>query len=393
MALTKYNADGFHYWMPERKLGGGWICYKSSPSAPPPPDPNVTSAAQTASNVNTAKATSTLNNTNQQTPWGNLTYTQAPGVNGQPGQWTANTQLSPAEQQLLTSQQTGQQSMANLANGQIGNVANSMSTPLNFNSSPGVQTGGMQSTLTPNNINLQSGVNTSGLPQLVGGSDLTGAMNTAQQAAYKQQTAYLDPQYANQQHDLTNQLTQQGIMQNSDAWNRAMDDFGRQKTQAYQNANDNSVAQGNAAEAQLYGQGLSSNQNAFSQAMGNANLANTASAQQAQQNLASMMAQNSAQNQQFGQSLAARNQYNNELMTLQQNPLNMYNALRTGSQVQAPGFGGTPQTNVAPTDVMSAYNNAFNGQMGAYNGQIANNNANTSAAASIGSAALMAMMA
>jgi hypothetical protein len=47
-----------------------------APSAPEPPDPKETSAAQTGTNVSTAIANANLGNVNQVTPDGNLTYSQ-----------------------------------------------------------------------------------------------------------------------------------------------------------------------------------------------------------------------------------------------------------------------------------------------------------------------------
>lgn len=49
----------------------------SKPKAPEPPDPKVTAAAQTGTNVSTAIANASLGNVNQVTPYGNLTYTQS----------------------------------------------------------------------------------------------------------------------------------------------------------------------------------------------------------------------------------------------------------------------------------------------------------------------------
>lgn len=78
-------------------------------------------------------------------------------------------------------------------------------------------------------------------------------------------------------------------------------------------------------------------------------------------------------------------------MLQRQNPLNELNALRTGSQVTSPQFGGVPGANVANTDVVSPINNAFNAQMGAYNSQVAQNNAMTGGLFQLGAAALPMM--
>ena len=399
---------------------------------PPPPDPNVVSAAQTKSNVDTANANATLNRTNQITPWGTETYTAGtPSADGT-SQWTSTTTLDPAQQKLLDSSNRISQSMSDLGERQIGNVGDSITRPLNFSGLASATPGQMSGQIADSG-QVQGGINMSGVGDYQHGANygtiqndvmgnngvtndsLAAAMKDAQGAAYKQQTGYLDPQWQQSQHDLENKLTQQGVMQNSDAWNRAIDDESRNKTFAYNQANQAAVAQGNAAQAQLYGEGLSSSNfhnasqgQGFGQAQTNAQLNKSATAAEFAQAQAQQAASNAAQAQRFGQNasqttlsnnatqgnftnnLASRDQGINELMTQQQNPLNVLNALRTGSQVTAPTFGQGPQSTVANTDTMSPTNNAFNGQMGAYNSSVAQSNANTGAAASLGAAALAA---
>jgi len=50
-------------------------------------------------------------------------------------------------------------------------------------------------------------------------------------------------------------------------------------------------------------------------------------------------------------------------------PLNEVAALLTGQQVQTPQLANTPQVGVAPTDVLGAYNQQYQGQLNAYNAQ------------------------
>lgn len=480
---------------------------KSSPKAPEPPDPKVTAAAQTQSNIDTANANANLNRVNQNTPWGSQTYSRSGAANPDGTyQWTLDTKLSPDQQYLLDAQNNISKSLANIGQGQLNNLGDVLAKPLdmsrlaptgNANVSPttsidnvaknagAVQSGlapvggyaknaaygSIQSNLSPENGyvgnvgygNIQDNLNLSNVPGLVGGDALSQAMKDQQKASFDQQKAYLDPQFEQQQRDLENKLVQQGIMQNSDAWNRAMGDFSRQRTFAYDNANRQAVGLGNAAQAQLYGQGLSSNQNAFSQALGSGQFANSAQSQgfgqalqnaglnndvvdkrfaqkqammaagnaaQAQgfgqslqnanlnndvinnqfaQNQAAMAANNAAQAQRYGQGantnqmefaqggqnfdrgMALRNQGLNELLLAQSNPLNQLNALRTGAQVTSPTFAGNTQNaNIANTDTMSPVNNAFNAQMGAYNAQVAQNNATTGALGNFAGSALMA---
>lgn len=380
---------------------------KSSPTPPPAPNPTAVAAAQTSSNIDTAKANADLNRVNQVTPWGSLKYSQDPGNGGfdQAGYdaamkqyqtsvangtangdanghglgltaptkeqftdpnavptWTATTTLSPEQQSLLDQQNQMSSQLGGLGVSQLGSVANSLSQPLSFGASPAVESGG-----------IQGDIDMSGVPKLVSGDDLSSDLNTQRDSLYKQQAAYLDPQWQNSDHDLENKLVQQGVMQNSDAWNKAMDDQSRNKTFAYNQAAQSAITGGGAEQSRLFGLGLSANQNAYGQAAGNAAFHNT------------------AQNQGFEQSLQARNQSNNEIMALRNAPLNELSALRSGSQVSAPQFGTSPQTNVAGTDVMSPINNAFNAQMGGVNAQVATNNSNTQAAAGLGTAALSAI--
>lgn len=281
---------------------------------------------------------------------------------------------------------------------------------------------------------IQNGVNTSGVPALASGDALGAQMTQAQNAAYQNATGYLDPQWQNQQTQLQNQLANQGVMQNSDAWNKAMDDFARQKQFAYQQAQSNAYSQGLAAQNQLFGQGLQANQNSYSQALNSGQFANSAQQQGYNQNLSNATFANSAQNQiatqglqnrgiqeqlqaaqaqagatqaaaaasanasmanmqaqlqaqmqqnQFNNSLAARNQQINELQLQQQNPLQVLAALNGGQGVTQPNFTNTPGTNVGSTDIMQAIQNAYQGQLTGYNAQTGAANSNNAAMASI----------
>jgi hypothetical protein len=83
------------------------------------------------------------------------------------------------------------------------------------------------------------------------------AFQQGRDSAYNQATSRLDPQWNNNQHDLENQLTQQGIMRGSDAWNRAVDDFGRNKNDAYSSAWNNAWNNGLAGQNQAFTQDYS----------------------------------------------------------------------------------------------------------------------------------------
>lgn len=164
---------------------------KSAPSAPAAPDPTVTAAAQTASNVQTAQTQAALNRVNQQTPYGSLTYTQ-PDPNN-PNQWTATQSLSPQEQNLLNLSQQAQTTYGNIGNAQLSQVQGALSQPINTD----------YSQVRNQYINTQMGL--------------------------------IQPQLNMQQSTLNSQLQNQGVAQGSDAWNNAQRQQNNLISQTYAN--------------------------------------------------------------------------------------------------------------------------------------------------------------
>lgn len=110
---------------------------KASP--PQPPDPNVTSAAQTTSNVNTAVANAILGNTNQRTPTGSLTYNQigTTTVDGREvPRWEAVTQLSPEQQRLYNTQTNVAQGTSDLADQYVNRISDATAQPFDYEGLP-----------------------------------------------------------------------------------------------------------------------------------------------------------------------------------------------------------------------------------------------------------------
>ena len=216
---------------PERPLVRS-ICYLGGggggQSQPQAPNPQQTAAAQTTSNVNTAVANAYLGNTNQITPYGNLTYnqtgTQSVGGNDVP-QFTATQTLSP-EQQQIYDQSTHLQ---NRALGLAGTVANNVEGSLN------------------NLLNYQ------GIPELP--TDQTQLRNTAYNALTARSNQDLDRQTRQQQTQLANQ----GLAPGSEAYNNALQPLERARVDA---SNQATLQAGNLA-----GQNLSQAQTLRNQAI------------------------------------------------------------------------------------------------------------------------------
>lgn len=230
--------------------------------------------------------------------------------------------------------------------------------------------------------------------------------NAAQQQLFGQNfnNAQLNNQVLNDQfgQGVTNaQLNNaaQGQMFGQDVTNAQLQNFAQ--NQLYNQGMGNAQLN-NAAQNQMFTQGLAgvntfnnAQNQRFTQDFANAQLANQTQGQMFGQGVTNAQLNNSAQNQDFGQRVTnanmtnqARAQMLQELLLQQQNPMNMLNALRTGSQVTAPNFTSTPQTNVQGTDTAGITQQGFNNQMGFYNADMARNNAITSGLFGLGSAFL-----
>ena len=264
----------------------------------PPPAPNYTAAAQAtaAGNIENAQLAQAGNMVNQVTPQGTVTYTPTQIGTTSSGapiqQWTQTVQMSPEQQALYNQNQAINQQLGNVAQQGVGYEQNALNAPLDFSN--------MQALQTPGQIQQQ-----------------------ASDAAYRNATQYLDPQFARQQATTENQLANQGITRGSQAWNDAMSQLAQQKQQAYGSAQNQAYLQGLQGAAQTYGQGMGTRQQQIAEAQ-----------------------------------------------TLQQNPLNMLNAVRTGQQMQVaqqPQVGvSSPgqMATVAGPDLLGAANAQYNAQIG-----------------------------
>lgn len=318
----------------------------STPKAPAAPDPVATAGAQTQSNKDTAYWNAVLNNVNQVTPYGNLTYTQnaatpdydqdaynkalatyntaTPGTPGNDGQmtggsahsawtdlkggtslaaptlemfnknadqppsFTSTIQLSPEQQQLLDTQQRSDNSLASLGESQISRINQAESTPYSY----------------------------------AGLGDANSYATDAENALYSR----LDPQFDRDEQSLRTQLANQGIGQGSEAWNNAFNTFNQAKNDARE-------------QAVLTGQ-------------------------------------------QYG--LTARNQEINEYNAQRSAPLNEYTALTSGQQVQNPTFASQGSGGAAGTDIAGITQNAYQSALSQYNAKVAGNNSTTSSLFGLG---------
>jgi hypothetical protein len=146
----------------------------------------------------------------------------------------------------------------------------------------------------------------------------------ASDAAYQNAMRYTEPRLQRQQASLENQLSNQGITRGSEAWNAAMQDAEANKANIYGQAQNQAYLQGLAGAQQAYGQGLGTRQQQISEAQ-----------------------------------------------TLQQNPLNMLNAVRTGSQMQSSQMPQVGTSSPATLDLLNATTAQGQYNQGLYNAQTA----------------------
>lgn len=88
--------------------------------------------------------------------------------------------------------------------------------------------------------------------------------------------------------------------------------------------------------------------------------------------------------------LTGRGQAVQEALLERQTPLNEIIGLASGTQIQMPGYGATPQTGLAGTDVAGITQGGFNNQMNQYNQQMQQWNSTVGGLFGLGSSALMA---
>lgn len=117
---------------------------KKTPKAP---DPAQTAAAQGQWNSFTAQQQQAMNMTNQNSPWGSLTYDQTGtqtiiDPNGKPvsvPKYTANTTLTPEQQAIYDQTQAAELNLASTANEQSGKIGELLSDPFQFQNSDAEQ--------------------------------------------------------------------------------------------------------------------------------------------------------------------------------------------------------------------------------------------------------------
>jgi len=369
---------------------------KSSPKTPAAPDPAKTAAAQTASNKETALWSSALNNVNQYTPYGNMTWTlgnadQTPGASSTPSTTSGST-TSQSNSGMYVGPDGRVYSGPNAYNDYLKNNRSAetaqgssvgwpqrdLSTIEGFKPLGGTSTASQSSSSANGG---SSGFNANGTPQWTSRIDLSpdqqaildseerrqiamgllgedqigrirdsvstpysyggiGNEFSAEDIATQQrnaEAAYMDrlnPQFQRDEEALRTRLINQGIGQGSQAYQREMDTFNQMRNDA-------------RSQAILAGQQYGS------------------TAQQ--------------------QALQRRNQGIQEYDAQRNAPLNEYIGLTSGTKVTNPQFSsGGVGASAQPVDYAGLVNQNYQNQMAQYNAKQAGQNSTMSSLFGLG---------
>ena len=340
-----------------------------SGDAPDAPDYRGAAIQQgeSAERVNTEQTFA--NRPNQYTPFGSSTWTPSLGMNPATGepitQWDQTLELTEASQQALDDQQSIGAGRSALSLGLMGQAASDLDTPQNFwDSLPDVGTtpnapqygGGLtamgsipgrtqpvnfEGMMGPSPEEVQRGVGGFGPQAGFGGQGSIGASvsrgqgpqgsfggggmmqqgldfggaggigtgantrNRVEDATYGRSTSRLDPQWGQAAQQLESKLVNQGLRPGDAAYDQQMDNFSRQRNDAYAGARQDAIISGGAEATREFGMDLGRRQQSVGETTTQGQFANQAQNQQFQQALGRGQFGNQAQAQEFGQSVTA----------------------------------------------------------------------------------------
>jgi len=302
-------------------------CYGGKGSSPPPPDYKGAAEATAASDKEALSYQTWANRPTQVDPWGRVdwsTETTTDPATGKPvTKWTQNTTLDKDLQAALDAQIGMQRDRSELGQSLMGRAQTEYGTPMDWGK------------LTDWGAVPQTGEE---------------ARNAAQDALYGRSTSMLDPQWEQATGDMEAKLVAQGLRPGDAAYDRAMDNLQRQKTDAYTRAQQEAIIGGGAEQQRQFGMGLDASK--YQSDLRKSELA--------------------------------------EAMQQRGWSLNEINALLTGQQVGMPQTQSFSQAGrAAATDYMGAAQNQYQGALDQYSAKQAANQGMMSGLGSIASTAAM----
>lgn len=343
-------------------------------SAPAAPDPVATSNAQAQAYITAARESSKLNNLNQYTPYGNVTFDKGP--DGVP--IAQRVQLTPEQQAAFNAQTQLQGTLSNAAAQLAGSVPTGpFGLPLNM---PGYTTG-LDMTGAPDYLNS---LNFSNVPNMPGTGDYSADRDSYARAMYERSASLLRPELEAQTRATQQMLANRGLPITGEAYDNEMSRVQRGQNETLGRLANDAVMAGAGEQSRLFGLGLTARQQGIGEQL-----------QQGQVQQAARQGITGEQLQNADLAARARQAMTNEAL-LQYNAPAQGVATLLGATPKTPTVqGGNIYTqSVQAPDVQGNIWNQYNAQMNAYNQRQQQNNSMWSGIGSIvgglGSAAIMA---
>lgn len=347
-------------------------------SAPESPDPKVTAAAQTQTNLSTAIGNSYLGNINQVTPDGSLTYSQTGKnfvtddngsqywtdgkdytVNNKSGAdgwksvngyyvptFTATTELSKQQQKIKDQEDAASLNLAQLANSQSNRLDNVLGQQIDLSDAPKAGNAA--------NLNLPDYQKFAAAPDMVESYDSNPDTSRYEQALMDR----LNPQLQQDSSALEAKLVNQGLQPGSEAYNRAFAKQGQKENDARLGA----ILNAGQEQSRLVG----INRDA-------ASFTNTARQQEYQGKNTTIAGNNTLQDQGYNAQLTknnamdqARSNYLNERYAKRNQSINEITSLMSGAQVNNPNFVATNGQTMPTVDYAGLVNQDYQNKLAAY---------------------------
>lgn len=334
-------------------------------NAPDPPDYRGAAQEQAQASREITTDQTYANRPTQITPWGQTSWTSQGQIDPATGQrvsgWTQETTLNPLAQEALDQQMALQAGRSNIAGGMYDRVADEFGGLVDFDSYDP-----MGGRVAPNDYGTEGlgeygSLGTGGLPGVTDPSQLR---QQAEDAAYGRFTSRLDPRFEQEQQRTEAQLRNQGLRPGDQAYDTAMANFERGKTDAYQQAAYGASEAGRGEAAQLFGQESSLRGQLFGERGQVGSFQNMTREQQ----LAEMLRTGGAE---FAEGMKSsaydtqrRQQQVAEEMQRRGYSLNEINALLTGQQVSMPNMPDFSQATKSETpQYLNAADMGYQGEL------------------------------
>jgi hypothetical protein len=185
-------------------------------SKPDTPDYKGAAEATAASDMEALRYQTNANRPTQNTPFGSTEWSKDAS-----GNWTQNTTLNDSSQRALDAELGLKADRQELGQGMMGRAEAEFGEEMDW----------------------------SALPEVGRGSE---ARDRAEENLYGRQTSRLDPQWEQRTEQTEAKLAAQGLRPGDPAYDQAMENMGREKTDAYDRASSSSIAAGGAEADRQY---------------------------------------------------------------------------------------------------------------------------------------------